>query len=128
MDNGLADTVGEGEGGTNWESTLRHTQDHVYNSQWEVKCLDVTGSSALDDLAGVGRKKARMRVSAELIPRDVERELTQCCKTTILQAKSNLKVILLGNNNNNLGIIIIIWENVVPKFGEAPVLVCLLLD
>ena len=52
MDNGLADTVGEGEGGTNWESTLRHTQDHVYNSQWEVKCLDVTGSSALDDLGG----------------------------------------------------------------------------
>ena len=34
-----------------------------------------------------------MRVSAELIPCVVERELTQCCKTTILQPKSNLKVI-----------------------------------
>ena len=96
IDNRLVDTVGKGEGGTNWESSIEtYTWPYIKSdSHWKfVVCCRELKSGALWQPRGVGWggrfKKERTYVYLCLIHVDVLQKPSQYCKSSILQLKIN---------------------------------------
>ena len=85
VENGLVDTVGDGEGGTNWKSS---TDIHTLPCVTQIPRGEL--SSVLSDGLegwgeGVGGRPTREGLHTQLIHSVIQQKLTQHCKAIILQ-------------------------------------------